>query len=1437
MAAEPTSLFKPNDYTVAWISALPLEMAAAEAMLDERHPPLPTIPGDDNTYVAGRLGSHNLIIACLPAGVYGTTSAANVASQMRLTFKGIRFGLMVGIAGGVPSADHDIRLGDVVVGKPTRDFGGVIQYDYGKAVSGGHLERTGVLNKPPTMLLTAVAALQSAHIIKGSRIPEIISDLGERHPQMREKFTYDSNREDLLFEAEYDHTTSAATCDGCNRERLVTRAPRDKDGPVIHYGLIASGNQVMKDGQTRDQLARDLGILCFEMEAAGLMDTFPCLVIRGICDYADSHKNKQWQEYAATTAAAYAKELLCMVHAVRVSDAPAALLVNDIVHSRRVLAKLRGSSTWLTKPNDDLDETIFKRISTYDHAKVHQRLAHKRVMGTAQWFLDHPDFKAWLIEKRLSRLWCSGKIGSGKTTIATAAIDAAKYRSSKIAASTAYFYCESDRPGELNGLYILSSLIKQLCENLRAGYRRCPDDVVESLNRFFGKKRIVPDFDDLKAIFIQLFHLIPDTVYILDGLDALSPEQSKDLYQLFRSLFCGSGPPAESRILVFSREQLPGYTGIPPFLADACRISTTSNVMTDLQTYIDTSITDKLMSRKLTDDSALLDEVKWVLLEESSGMFLWVYLQLEILWQDCFTDNRIRSALRDLPKDLEETYHRCLQRMTFTNPYSLRVLQWVSFAARPLHIDELREAVAFDLDDMAWDAGKVPQADVVIGCGANLVAVDPSDQCVRFAHPSVKTYLQKNSAWLIPGYPQSDTQGELQCGEFCVAYLSFSNFNLEMVKPANETELVKVPDAKLLAGDALSSPWARFFWGRGANPKKPTQVQFRRIRSAAIPDRSRYKFLDYAVTQWALQTKNIPPLSLLWGKFKQLSLSFNETWNFHPWVVGGRSQISRLHGLFGWAIKNGHMPLLELTLTSDRDIREICNLPLVGERLPALHLASKLGFVNVVSLLLPICELNLQDEEGYTALHHAASKGHEEVLALLLDSRSTKIDIPSRTQVTPLWLAANHGHDNLVWALAGRQANLEAKESSSKRTPLSQAAGNGHSAVVSFLVEKGANLEAEDAVGRTPLSWAVTNEHIDTIEVLLEKGASLDCQFVNKGKLLLWAAQTGHAAITNLLAANPETDLNATDDQGLTALWWAILNRHLGIAKILLDREANLEVRDGDDQTPLLWAVRNRDKPLTELLLKKGASISVQDKDERTPFFWAVEHKDEEMVIFLLDRIERLRGRNQLLNYLASGLVQTRTDTVDLSHGRDGGFEDQTPLLSAVRKSFELLVQRGMEQNATDQENFSKQASLLWSTKGGQKSLLDLLLGRNIVDDKTSDQSLLEAAKTGDVHSAKLLLAAGTNLHTRNLYGETPLWWAARNGHAELVEFLWSMGGDIESKDKFGLTPLAWAVENRHLSVVKLLVGLGADIRASDKSGQTPLSRADAKGIRSLLRE
>lgn len=139
---------------------MPDELTAAQEMLDEEHQDLPPNGNDTNIYCLGRIGDHNVVLACLPAGFVGIAPATAVAMQMKATFPAIRFGLIVGIGGGVPSKQADIRLGDVVVSQPGKDHGGVIQYDFGKSTPSG-FERTGFLNSSPSILLSAVTKLRS----------------------------------------------------------------------------------------------------------------------------------------------------------------------------------------------------------------------------------------------------------------------------------------------------------------------------------------------------------------------------------------------------------------------------------------------------------------------------------------------------------------------------------------------------------------------------------------------------------------------------------------------------------------------------------------------------------------------------------------------------------------------------------------------------------------------------------------------------------------------------------------------------------------------------------------------------------------------------------------------------------------------------------------------------------------------------------------------------------------------------------------------------------------------------------------------------------------------------------------------------------------------------------------------------------------------------
>jgi hypothetical protein len=147
-------------------------------------------------------------------------------------------------------------------------------------------------------------------------IPKYLREMLESFPVMAESFQYEGAEHDLLFEANYEHNNgNQKDCACCDKSRLVVREQRRTTDPVIHYGLIGSANQVVRNSALREKLRRELSVLCVEMEAAGLMNNFPCLVIRGICDYADTHKNKRWQPYAAATAAASAKELLQLIPA------------------------------------------------------------------------------------------------------------------------------------------------------------------------------------------------------------------------------------------------------------------------------------------------------------------------------------------------------------------------------------------------------------------------------------------------------------------------------------------------------------------------------------------------------------------------------------------------------------------------------------------------------------------------------------------------------------------------------------------------------------------------------------------------------------------------------------------------------------------------------------------------------------------------------------------------------------------------------------------------------------------------------------------------------------------------------------------------------------------------------------------------------------------
>jgi nucleoside phosphorylase len=324
-----TSLLPPKNrggFEVAIICALPLEADAAEAFFDcfwdkdgDRYG---KAQGDQNSYRTGAIGNHNVVLAYMPG--IGKGYAASVAASFRSSFQGIRLALIVGICGAVPQMkDKDIFLGDIIISDE------IVRYDFGRRYPAGFYRKETTAD---SAVNTEVQAF--LHKLKSRTGRENLLDRTYHHLRDLQKRSGDyccpGSVRDRLFQPTYRHkhrghsecgdcqkrklckSAQDATCESlrCDNKKLIVRSRPSPDGLDIHFGRIASGDTVMKSGVDRDKIADQESVIAFEMEGAGVCNNLPCIVVKGVCDYADSHKDKLWQDYTAGAAAACMRSLL-----------------------------------------------------------------------------------------------------------------------------------------------------------------------------------------------------------------------------------------------------------------------------------------------------------------------------------------------------------------------------------------------------------------------------------------------------------------------------------------------------------------------------------------------------------------------------------------------------------------------------------------------------------------------------------------------------------------------------------------------------------------------------------------------------------------------------------------------------------------------------------------------------------------------------------------------------------------------------------------------------------------------------------------------------------------------------------------------------------------------------------------------------------------------
>ncbi|KAK3378907.1 hypothetical protein B0T24DRAFT_493620, partial [Lasiosphaeria ovina] len=764
----------PNDYTVGWICALSTEYTAARSFLEEQHSgPDHVSPNDNNDYTLGRIGKHNVVIAVLPDGEYGTASAAAVARDMLHSFPNIRIGLMVGIGGGAPNQKHDIRLGDIVVSAPSNGKSGVFQYDYGKTIQDQSFRPTGFLNQPPAALRAAVTGLKTQYEEEGHQLEDAINNILERKPRLKKKYKRPDQRSDILYSSAFVHpaNTEGNCTEICGNDtfNILPRRerPKDEDNPLIHYGLIASANQLMKDARTRDKLAAEMDVLCFEMEAAGLMNHFPCLVIRGICDYSDSHKNKEWQGYAAMAAAAYAKDLLYRMPPNKVeAERRIGEILSDALNSRAnicVINEVDGNiKTMRSKLDRKQDLEILNWITSTDYGPQQSDYLNRRQPGTGQWLLESEEFKTWMTTEKQT-LFCPGIPGAGKTILISIVVNHLMVKfQAESSVGIAYIYCNFQRQEEQKVVHLLASVLKQLAESqdsLASSVR----ELYDNHNSNHNSRRTRPSVDELAKALHSVAAMHSRVYVIVDALDeckTIDGCRKKFLTEMFNLQ-----ATTQVNLLATSRPIQDIETEFQGSLS--LKIRATNE---DIQTYL-TGHMARLPSF-VQDDPSLQTKIKDAIVQATDGMFLLAPLHVDALAQEP-TVGHIELALQKLPRGVDEIYGQAMARIQSQRSgfreLALKILSFVVHAKRILSSTELRHAVAVKIGQPKLDDRFIPGLNIISSICGGLITIDSESDIVRLVHYTTKEYFDKTKDSLFP-------EAEADITAICATYLSFNIF-------------------------------------------------------------------------------------------------------------------------------------------------------------------------------------------------------------------------------------------------------------------------------------------------------------------------------------------------------------------------------------------------------------------------------------------------------------------------------------------------------------------------------------------------------------------------------------------------------------------------------------------------------------------------------------
>ncbi|KAJ5642275.1 hypothetical protein N7490_006275 [Penicillium lividum] len=1212
-------------FQIGWICALPIEAAAATEMLDEKFGILEEQDAaDSNTYTLGRIGKHYVVIACLPGGQYGTTSATTVATNMLRTFsKSLRIGLMVGVGGGIPSAAHDIRLGDIVISCPEGTCGGVIQYDMGKVIADGEFERTGSLNAPPRALLTAVGTMRAAGLTDDPRYPEYLHNAIGRTARTRKNFGRHTANSDRLFQAIHDHPVSSSSCDGCLAEWEETRDKREDEDPQTHYGIIASGNKVIKHGRTREQLRLETGALCFEMEAAGLMLDFPCVVIRGVCDYADSHKNKQWQGYAALAAAAYTKELLNYIPVGRVSQES---LVVDICNGLN--AKIEGTNRRLDQAYSQQEQHHREKVafaltdqqnrclqsfktSAYEAQK---NINPRKVEGTCLWALQSAEYIRWSNGSCNDLLWVSADPGCGKSVLARSIIEDFFEISCPEVTICYFFFKDNDEQNHLT---------LALCSVLHQLFSQRPQLLRHAIPYWEKNgESLRQEVDELWRIFTTavLSDKFCKTICIFDALDECRENDQNRLIEKLQSFLRLPHPHTEDtwlKCLVTSRPYGDIQNNFRAITDSFPHLHLEGEKEND-QIHQEIDLVVKMRVKELAERAALSREteqrLEQQLLQMEHRTYLWLHLAMDDI-QSTF-ENSLRpteEAIELIPESVDAAYEKILSRVPPRQvDIARKILQIIIAARRPLTTAEMA---------MALGIATSPRAQTTAQAGLESSQIDKklrrlcglfvfiNNSKIYLIHQTAREFLVKKSCSNSINYlySWSLTDTEDQMAVICLRYLVMEDLEHDEDSSSNIRSFLDYsarywPDHKrkmsLIQDKEATSQvlqiydirrkrfllWFPIFWTAIRSYEDPPVITALHLASLNGHERE-VGFLLSLGGEDINSTDGTGTYPVIWA-------SVNGYEKVVQLLLENGAEVNAQGGFYGNALQaasyEGHDKIVQLLLEKGAEVNAQG-----GACGNALQAASLRGYDTTVQLLLEKgAEVNAQGGYYGNALQAASIKGHDKIVQLLLE-KGAEVNAQGGYYGNALYTASIKGHDKIVQLLLDKGAEVNA-QGGSYGNALYAASIKGHDKIVQLLLEKGAEVNAQGGYYGNALQAASIKGHDKIVQLLLEKGAEVNAQGGYYANALYAAAREGHNKMVQLLLEKG-AEVNAQGGEYGNALQAASFGGHDKMVQLLLEKGAEVNAQGGYYGNALQAAsIKGHDK-IVQLLLEKGAEVNVEE--------------------------------------------------------------------------------------------------------------------------------------------------------------------------------------------------------------------------------------------------